>query len=164
MSTVSVHWAWLFCLFICFACVLLCFHPKMSKCWKTIGFIVFSLTNVEKAFVLLCFWGLGLRKHWIYSHFIGMLFNKLRFSLTEGTSKGSHLGSKRGLHRNRHKAWTDFAASRPPIAKAFFISFGFFHQNQNLLIVLYIRKIFLWKNKCFFHFFAFFAFSHKDSH
>ena len=70
--------------------VLLCFRSKMlknnwfycvfaQKCWKTIGFIVFSLTNVEKAFVLLCFWGLGLRKHWIYSHFIGFLFNKLRF-------------------------------------------------------------------------------------
>ena len=26
------------------------------------------------------------------------------FSLTEGTSKGSHLGSKRGIHRNTHKA------------------------------------------------------------
>ena len=106
MSTVSVHWAWLFCLFICFACVLLCFHPEMSKCWKTIGFIVFSLTNVEKAFVLLCFWGLGSRKHWIYIHFIGILFNKLRFlweSLCENAKKAKkwkkHLFFQRKIFR-----------------------------------------------------------------
>ena len=42
------------------------------------------------------------------------------FSLTEVSSKGSQLSSKRGVHRNTHKAWTGAMFDRPPIAFATF--------------------------------------------
>ena len=50
-SCLGNHW---------FYCV---FAPQ---CWKTIGFIVFSLKNVEKPVVLLCFRSKMLKNHWLY--------------------------------------------------------------------------------------------------
>ena len=63
------------------ALVLLCFRSEMlkkhwfycvfaPKCWKSIGFTMFSLQNVEKALVLLCFRSKMLKKHWFYLVFV----------------------------------------------------------------------------------------------
>ena len=37
-----------------------------QQCWTSIGFILFSLKNVEKALVLLCFRSNMLKNHWYY--------------------------------------------------------------------------------------------------
>ena len=50
------------------------------------------------------------------------------------------------------------AAAAPPAAASRSVSFAFFYPNQNFVLVLYIRKSFLWKNKCFFYCFMFFYF------
>ena len=47
---------WFYCVFV-------------QTCWKTIGFIVFSLNNVEKPLVLLCFRSNMLKNHWFYNVF-----------------------------------------------------------------------------------------------
>ena len=39
------------------------------KCCKSIGFTLFSLQNVEKQFVLLCFRSKTLKNHWFYCDF-----------------------------------------------------------------------------------------------
>ena len=58
----------------------------------------------------------------------------LHFSLTEVSSKGSHFGSKRGVHRNTHKAWSNIVVAQPPIAVAVSFSLVFVYlkaQNKN---------------------------------
>ena len=52
---------------------------------------------------------------WIFMYYFEWFFHS---SLTEVSSKGSQVASKRGLHRNTHKALTDFLVGRPPSARA----------------------------------------------
>ena len=72
--------------------VLLCFRLKMlknnwfyygfaQKCWKTIGFTVFSLKNVEKPMVLLCFRWKILKNHWFYCVFAQKCWKTIGFTV-----------------------------------------------------------------------------------
>ena len=55
-------------------------------------------------------------------------------------------------------------AARPGIAGAILKFIEDSHQSRFLYRVLSRAKIFLWKNKRFFHFFVFFLKNDKDSH
>ena len=72
--------------------VLQCFHSKVlkkhwfycvfaHKCWKSIGVIVFSLKNCEKALVLLCFRWNMLKKHWFYCVFAQKCWKSIGFTV-----------------------------------------------------------------------------------
>ena len=51
------------------------------KCWKSIGFTVFSLQNVEKAMVLLCFRSKMLKNQWFYCGFDQKWWNTIGFTM-----------------------------------------------------------------------------------
>ena len=48
-------------------------------CWKIIGVIVFSLTNVEKSLVLLCFRSQMLKNQWFYGVFAQTCWKTIGF-------------------------------------------------------------------------------------
>ena len=101
----------------CFFCILAQgFSLKMQlveqKTWFWTRFITFLESKTLKTLILDRFVSENTIKQMLLQHFA--------FSLTEGTSKGSQLSSKRGIHRNTHKAWSKILVSRPPIARAIF--------------------------------------------
>jgi hypothetical protein len=134
----------LFCFFCIFAQG---FSLKMQlveqKTWFWTRFITFLESKTLKTLILDRFLSENTIKPMLLQHFA--------FSLTEVSSKGSHWGSKRGIHRNTQKAWSKFIVSRPATARAICNSLGFFHESPKKCTVLNIRNIFLWKNKWFFH-------------
>ena len=56
---------------------------RTLKTWKSIGFTVFSLKNVEKPLVLLCFRSKMLKNHWFYCVFAQKCWKTIGFTSKE---------------------------------------------------------------------------------
>ena len=89
---------------------------------------------------------------------------KTHGSLTEVSSKGSHLAIKEGNTQKHTQSVKQNdrqpAADRKGCCAKRLKNKGF----ANLVTVLNKRNVFIWKNNCFSLFLRFFAFSHKDVH